>query len=80
MPGKLNVIPDAWYRLFRFEASEAAVAPILAPICGNLPKTVLQEAQPHRPYHLSTEKLGDVESVMGDRELFSVSPIFVSST
>lgn len=77
----LNVMPDSLSRLFQFEAKEATLAPVLAPIFRHVPSNpALQVNPPHRPYHLSTDKLDNIKPVRSDRELFGVSPSFVSST
>ena len=48
--------------------------PKLAPICRNVPdNATLKTAMPHRPYQVSVDKLDDVEPVISDRDLFSVS-------
>lgn len=61
--------------VLRFEAKEAAIAPMLTPICRNVSDNPpLQVEQLHKPYHLSTDKRDNVEPVSSDHELFSISP------
>ena len=73
-PGRLNVIPDALSRLFEFEKKEENVAPLLAPICRNVPENpALHGESVHRLYQVSAENLDEIAPVSSDRELFTTS-------
>ena len=80
-PGKLHVVPDTISQMFAFEHQQEVAVPSLVPICRNVeddPK--LQTARVPRPYHISADKLDNLEPVRSDRELFKVKSVFVSES